>query len=298
MYEKIIEISKSLKSKFILNYDISKSTWFRAGGKTDIYCLVYNENELEIILNNIGNVPYLIIGAGSNLLIRDKGFRGVIIKLGKSFNKLSIEENKILAGASILDVNLAKYAFSKSLKNFEFFSGIPGTIGGAIKMNAGCFGNETKDVLHSAIVINNKREKVLMQNNEFKFSYRNSNLSEGIVLSALFNTKYGNKDEIQKKLNTIREQRKVSQPIKTKTSGSSFKNPIGYHAAKLIEMAGCRGLKVGDAIVSSKHSNFLINTNKATAEQIENLGKLIIEKVYNKFQIELEWEIEIIGLKN
>ena len=131
--------------------------------------------------------------------------------------------------------------------------------------------------------------------NENISDHRNSNLNEGIVLSGLFNTKYGNKDEIQGKLNMIREQRKISQPIETKTSGSSFKNPIGYHAAKLIEMAGCRGLKVGDAIVSNKHSNFLINTNKATAEQIENLGKLIIEKVYNKFQILLEWEIKIIG---
>ena len=295
MYEKILKISKSLKSKFIVNYNISKFTWFRTGGKTDIYSLVYDENELEIILNNIDHIPYLIIGAGSNLLIRDKGFKGLIIKLGKSFNDLSIEDNKIVAGASILDINLARFAHSNSIKNFEFFSGIPGSVGGAVIMNAGCFGWETKDVLHSTTVMKNNGKKVIMKNDDLKLSYRKSNLDNEIVLNASFNFKYGNKESIRKKLISIKKKRERSQPIKSKTSGSSFKNPVGHHASKLIEMAGCKGLKVGDAVVSKIHANFLINTSNATAKQIEDLGKLIIEKVYKKFQILLEWEIKIVG---
>ena len=136
MYEKILEISKKLNSKFLFDYNISRLTWFRAGGKTDIYCVISDENELEIILNNIGNTPFLVIGNGSNLLIRDGGFKGLIIKLGKSFNNLFIENDKIITGASILDVNLSKFAYINSIRNLEFFSGIPGSLGGAIKMNA------------------------------------------------------------------------------------------------------------------------------------------------------------------
>ena len=162
MYEKIKKLSKELNSEFIYDYDVSKLTWFRTGGKSDIYCLVENEFELKLILKNLEKVTYYIIGMGSNLLIRDRGFRGIIIKLGKSFNKITVEDEKIVVGASILDINLSKFAFTKSIEDLEFFSGVPGTIGGAVKMNAGCFGSETKDVLYSIttldkyyIIINN-----------------------------------------------------------------------------------------------------------------------------------------------
>ena len=296
MYEKILEISKKLNSKFLFDYDISRLTWFRAGGKTDIYCVISDENELEIILNNIGNTPFLVIGNGSNLLIRDGGFKGLIIKLGKSFNNLFIENDKIITGASILDVNLAKFAYINSIRNLEFFSGIPGSLGGAIKMNAGCFGSETKDVLFSATVMKNNGKKIIIENDELELSYRKSNiLDNDIVVSAAFNVEFGDKKEIEEELKIIKNNRESSQPIKTKTSGSSFKNPTGSHAAELIDLAGCKGLKIGDAVVSSKHANFLINTDNATAGQIEDLGKLIIEKVYNKFQIILDWEIKIVG---
>ena len=184
MYEKILKISDSINSKFILNYNISQSTWFRTGGNTDIYCLVNDYKDLQINLNNIGDVPFYIIGAGSNLLIRDGGFKGLIIKLGKSFNILSIENDKIIAGGSILDMNLSKFAFSKSIKNFEFFSSIPGSIGGAVKMNAGCFGSETKDILHSVTVMKKNGNKALIKNDELEFVYRNSNLKDDIVLKA------------------------------------------------------------------------------------------------------------------
>ena len=294
-YKKILELSNNLKSNFILDYDIYKSTWFRAGGKADIFCLVEDENELETILNHIGGISYSIIGAGSNLLIRDRGYRGLIIKLGKSFNQLSIKDNKILVGASILDANLAKFSYLHSIKNFEFFSGIPGSIGGAVKMNAGCFGTETKDVLFNVNIMKKSGKKVIIKKDSLNFSNRKSNIENDIVISAQFNFEYGHQEEIYDKLKNIKQYRIASQPIKTKTSGSTFKNPPGLHAAKLIEIAGCKGLKVGDAVVSDKHANFLINVNNATATQIENLGNQIIEKVYNKFQIILEWEIKIIG---
>ncbi len=297
MYDKILKISKNLKSKFYLDYEIYKSTWFQAGGKADIFCLVDNENELEIILNNIENYPYLVIGSGSNLLIRDGGYKGLILKLGKSFEELSLEKDKIIAGARVLDTNLSKFAFLNNIKNFEFFSGIPGSIGGAIKMNAGCFGNETKNIINKITLIKKNGKKYIVKNNDLNFSYRKSNLKDEIVLKAEFDVAYSNKLEIKKKIDFIKNNRKLSQPIKSKTGGSTFKNPKGLHAAKLIEMSGCKNLSIGDAIVSNKHANFLINSKNASATQIEELGKLIIDKVYTNFEILLEWEIQIVGEK-
>ena len=295
MYEKIIILSDKLKSKIIKNYDIAKLTWFRTGGKADLFCIVDNESELEIILNNLENIPYQIIGAGSNLLIRDGGYRGLIIKLGKSFNELKINNNNILAGGSILDSNLSKFAYLNSIKNFEFFSGIPGSVGGAVMMNAGCYGSETKDLLQDITVMNNNGKISIVKKNDLNLSYRNSNLRNKIVLKAKFKANKGHKEEILKEVNKIKKNREISQPIKKKTSGSTFKNPSGFYAAKLIEEAGCKGFRRGDAMVSDLHSNFFINTNKASASEIEDLGKLIIDKVYEKFQIILEWEIKIIG---
>tara|TARA_Y100000590_G_C15563216_1_gene955597 strand:- start:49 stop:942 length:894 start_codon:yes stop_codon:yes gene_type:complete len=297
MYEKILEISKNLKSKFFFNYNIEKLTWFRTGGATDIYCIVENEKELEIILNSLNDIPYVVIGAGSNILIRDRGFKGIIIKLGKYFNQLSIENDKIISGASILDINLSKFALLNSIKNFEFYSGIPGSIGGAIKMNAGCFGSETKNVLYKINVMTKNGKKKILYNNDLNFSYRHSNITNEIIISAYFHIEYGDKIDIKEKINQIKIIREDAQPIKFKTSGSTFKNPNQKKAAKLIEMAGCKGLEVGGAIVSEKHSNFLINYKNASAKDIEDLGKKIIERVYNKFGIILEWEIKIIGRK-
>jgi len=295
MYQEISKLSKKLKSKFIFNYDTSDLTWFRTGGEADIFCIVNDEQELEIIINNIKDIPYCVIGAGSNLLIRDGGYKGLIIKLGKEFNKLYLKENKILAGASILDINLSKFAYHNSLKDLEFYSGIPGTIGGAIKMNAGCFGFETKNVVKSIRVIKKNGKKIKYLNNQIDFSYRNSKIEDDIVLSVEFKANIGNQSEIKDKMYNIKNQRENSQPLKTKTSGSTFKNPKGFYAARLIEDSGCKGLKIGDAVVSDKHANFLINLNKAKANEIEDLGKLVIDKVYNKFGINLDWEIQIIG---
>ena len=295
-YKKIRNLSEKLKSKFYFDYDTSVITWFKAGGRANIFCIVNDENELEIILNHLDDIPFFVIGAGSNTLVRDGGFNGMIIKLGKGFNKITLEKNLIKAGASILDLNLSKFAFLNSISNFEFYSGIPGTIGGAIKMNAGCYGNETKNVVKRISIITKTGKKKFLENNKLDFSYRNSNITEeDIITSAEFKASIGDKNEILFLMDEIKNKRNYTQPLKTQTSGSTFKNPNGLFAAKLIEEANCKGLVNGDAMVSLKHSNFLINTNKSTAKEIEDLGKDIQDKVYKKFNIILEWEIKIIG---
>ena len=296
LINRIKYLSKKLKSNFSFNYDSSQLSWFRSGGIIDIYCLVENEQELKILLENLEDSPYFVVGAGSNLLIRDGGYRGTIIKLGKSFNNIELSEDKIYAGGAVLDVNLSKFALNNSISKLEFYSGIPGSIGGAVKMNAGCFGSQTMDVLCEVSIITKKGIKKNLKKEKLDFSYRTSNLSKNdIVTSAIFHAKFDNKLKIKENINEIKIKRKQSQPIKNKTGGSTFKNPKGYSAAKLIEEANCKGLMIGDAIVSQKHSNFLINTNQATSKNIEDLGNEIKTRVLNKFNINLDWEIKIIG---
>ena len=297
MFNNLKKINKNLQSKFFFNYDLSNYTWFRTGGRADLFCIVSDENELEIILNNIeSGTPLFVIGMGSNVLIRDGGFRGLIIKLGRSFNIINNKKNIITVGASILDTNLSKFALLKSIQGFEFLSSIPGSIGGAIKMNAGCFGYETKDILKKINIIDKKGIRKNINNKDLAFSYRNSNLLDNqIVISAVFSGEYGDKNYIQSKIKQIKKTREQNQPIKCKTGGSTFKNPKDLFAAKLIEQADCKGLKYGDAIVSTKHSNFLINLGNAKAKDIETLGMIVQERVMNKLNILLEWEIKIIG---
>jgi len=294
--ERIKKISKNLRSKFYFNHNTSKNVWFNAGGKALAYCLVYDENELTKILSLIEDIPYEIIGAGSNILIRDSGFNGILFKLGRGFNNIKLHESVLEVGASILDVNLAKYTRNKNINHFEFLSGIPGSIGGAIKMNAGCYGSETRDILKEIKILSPNGKLKYLNKDEIELSYRSSNIPQGcIIISANFYYSYGKTEEIISRTKKILQMRENSQPLKLKTSGSTFKNPKNYFAAELIQKAGCKGLSIGDAFVSNKHANFIINTNKATATHIEELGKRIIDKVYKKFNIKLEWEIKIIG---
>ncbi len=296
MLDKLKKLNSQLKSKIYFNHDIGKMTWFRTGGKAELFISAENENELEIIINSLKGYNYLIIGMGSNILIRDKGYKGAIIKLGKGFNSLRVEEDKIISGASILDNNLSKFAKNNSIKNLEFFSGIPGTVGGAIKMNAGCFGCETKDVLREIFIIDKQGNKNKIKATNLELNYRTSNINDSdIITSAIFDISYGDPDTIIDNINTIKKKREEHQPIQEKTSGSTFKNPKNYFAAELIEKAGCKGMEIGDAIVSDKHSNFIINQGNASAQDIEQLGKKIIEKVFDKFNILLDWEIKLVG---
>ncbi len=296
MNNKLLEISSKLDSKFYFNFNIGKLTWFRTGGNAKVFIIVQNTKELEIILNEINNDNFYIMGSGSNLLVRDKGFDGIIIKLGEGFKQLNIIEDKLEIGASVLDINLANFALKNNIDGLEFFSGIPGSIGGAVKMNAGCFGSETKDKLIKIEVYNEQFERKFLDIKEIKLNYRSSKINDKQIISkAYFKINIGNEIDIKQKMKEIKMKRLSTQPIKNRTSGSTFKNPINLYAAKLIEDAGCKGLSYGNAIVSEKHSNFLINNGNATASDLECLGKIIIEKVYKKFNIKLDWEVKIIG---
>ncbi|MDC0217352.1 UDP-N-acetylmuramate dehydrogenase [Pelagibacteraceae bacterium] len=296
MHSLINKIQSKIKSNIFLDYDMRKSTWFRAGGNALGYVIVNNIYDLKTILSYSDQIKYYIVGVGSNLMVRDKGFDGLIIKLGKNFNKIKIIKDTLSVGAGVLDLNLAKFALKNSIKDFEFLSGIPGTIGGAIKMNAGCYGGQTADNLKRILVIDNFGKIKYLTKDELELKYRSSNLTdELIVLKADFSCKYSSASEIIEKKNYIKLKRENSQPIKEKTSGSTFKNPSGEHAAALIEKAGCKGMKNGGASVSTIHSNFIINNGNATALDIENLGKKIIKQVQEKFGITLDWEIKIIG---
>ena len=296
MSYKILELSDKLKSKIYLDYNIGKHTWFRTGGNAKIFIIIENNFELEIILNELNNENFYVLGSGSNLLIRDTGFNGVIIKLGKEFNSLNIIENKLEVGASVLDINLSKFALKHGIEGFEYFSGIPGSVGGAVKMNAGCYGSETKEILNSIEFYNQKLQKQNKNKENLNLTYRSSNIKDNEIISKVtFNLKYGDSDIIQHKMIDIKEKRLSTQPIKNKTSGSTFKNPKNLFAARLIEEAGCKGMEYGNAVVSNQHANFFINKGRATATDIENLGKQVVDKVYKKFNIILEWEIKIIG---
>jgi len=296
MNDLINEIQSKIGSKILADYDMGKSTWFRVGGKAKGYIIINNIPDLKTIISYSDKIKYYIIGVGSNLLVRDKGFDGLIIKLGKSFNSIKLKKTTLSVGAGVLDLNLAKFATKNSIKDFEFFSGIPGTIGGAIKMNAGCYGSETADILKKILLIDKSGKIKSLQNEELNFNYRSSKIDDkSIILKADFKYEYASKLEIINKNNYIKSARQASQPIKEKTSGSTFKNPPGEFAADLIEKAGCKGMQIGGATVSTIHSNFLINNGNASALDIENLGKSIIRQVQNKFGITLEWEIKIIG---
>ena len=296
MSDIIYEIQSKIKSKILFDYDMGKSTWFRAGGNAQGYVTVNNLKDLKTIVRYEDKIKYTIIGVGSNLLVRDSGYDGLIIKLGKDFNNIKIKNNILSVGASVLDINLAKFALKNSIKDFEFFIGIPGTIGGAVKMNAGCYGSQTSDNLKRVLVLNAQGKVQYINLKELNLEYRSSRLDKkSIILKADFNFNHSSYDEILKKNNHIKLKRQETQPLKEKTSGSTFKNPPDKFAAELIEKAGCKKLQVGDASVSNLHANFIINNGMATATDIEKLGAKVIKRVKEVFGITLEWEIKILG---
>ena len=296
MNDIINEIQSKIKSKIILDYDMGKSTWFRVGGKVKGYVVINNFKDLRTIISYGNQIRYYITGVGSNLLVRDTGFNGLIIKLGRNFNNIKIRNDKLSVGSGVLDLNLSKFATKNSIRDFEFFSGIPGTIGGAVKMNAGCYGSETADNLKGVLLINQFGKIKYKNAKELNLDYRTSNIDEKtIILQADFRIKYSSQAKIIDKNNYIKYRRQSSQPLKEKTSGSTFKNPPGKFAAKLIEEAGCKGMEIGNASISNIHSNFIINNGNATASDIENLGKNVQKKVQDKFGISLDWEIKILG---
>ena len=272
-------------------------TWFRVGGATTVYRPQDHEDLSQFLLQNSGEVPVTIIGAASNILIRDGGIPGVVIKLGKNFASISFKSNSVRIGAAMPNSIAARLALKQGYSGLEFLSGIPGTIGGGLRMNAGAYGKEVKDILIEAEVIDSTGNFKVLSLEEMEMSYRHCGVPKDyIFLSGLFKTGKEVPSEIQQQLDKIKARRLESQPITERTGGSTFKNPKGYKAWELIETAGCRGVAIGGAMVSEQHCNFLVNTGNANATDLENLGNLVQKKVQDSTGIELEWEIKLLGL--
>ena len=272
-------------------------TWFRVGGAATVFRPQDHEDLSQFLLQNSEEVPVTIIGAASNILIRDGGIPGVVIKLGKNFASINFKSNSVRIGAGLPNSIAARLALKEGYSGLEFLSGIPGTIGGGLRMNAGAYGKEVKDILIEAEVIDNTGNIKVLSLEEMAMSYRHCGVPKDyIFLSGLFKTGKDVPSNIQKRLDEIKARRAKSQPITERTGGSTFKNPKGYKAWELIETAGCRGVSIGGAMVSEQHCNFLVNTGNANATDLETLGNLVQQKVRDSTGIELEWEIKLLGL--
>ncbi|MBU6474922.1 MAG: UDP-N-acetylmuramate dehydrogenase [Alphaproteobacteria bacterium] len=283
-----------------LTYDapLGQQTWFGVGGPAEVLFKPADKQDLmDFIKNCPREAPVTVLGVASNLIIRDGGIPGVVIRLGRDFADIKTEGTKIAAGAAALDMNVALAAARASVAGLEFFSGIPGTIGGALRMNAGAYGKETKDVLISAEVLFRDGTVKTMTAAEMDMSYRHNGLPDDVIfLGARLQGETGDPDAIAAKIDEIKTKRAESQPIRSKTGGSTFANPENGKAWQLIDAAGCRGLKVGAAQMSEMHANFMINTGGATAADIERLGEKVREKVYAQSGVMLRWEIKRVGL--
>lgn len=287
-----------LRGEVIENAPLGKMTWLGVGGPAEVLFYPADEHDLSLFLAAGLNVPTTVIGGGSNLLIRDGGIPGVVIHLGKTFTELKVEGETIRCGAAVKNSEVAKAALDAGLSGFEFLSGIPGTVGGAVKMNAGAHGSSISDVLQELTALEGNGTKIAVLRNEIPFDYRNNALPNNwIFTEVIFKGTPENKENIQKRMTEYKQIRESSQPIGVRTAGSMFKNPVGLKAWQLIEKAGCCGLKVGDAMISEKHCNFFINTGKATAQDFETLGETVQKRVFENSNIMLEWEVRRIGVK-
>jgi len=300
---KNLDIKKLLfefKDNLKINHDIKKKNWFNIGGKAKLFFKAENLNELKNFIKKINNKEKIfVLGAGSNTLFTDGIFDGVVIKLSKNFNNISkLSEDIIIAGSAVKDKALSDYAMENNLSGFEFLSCIPGTIGGGIKMNAGCYGSEFKDILLSVQAINKNGQIITIPSNRIKFDYRSNNLSKDLIfLSASFKGKKSNKTEIQALMKKYKKQKETSQPTKIKTSGSTFKNPISQTDKKvweLIKQSVPLKTSFGDARISDKHYNFFVNKGNASFKDMKNLIQFVSNKVLENTGITIEPEIKII----
>lgn len=293
----LIDQLPNVRGRYTAGANLSKYTWFNVGGPAEVLYKPADFDDLQTFLQNTPKqIPITILGVGSNLLVRDGGIDGVVIRLGRAFATIEAVDQTIAAGAGALDQNVAQVALENGLTGLEFLSGIPGTIGGALRMNAGAYQHEIKDVLVSATAIDRDGIVRQLQPDDFGFTYRHCKIDPSWIFThAVLQAQPGDKTEIHANMAKIRQQREDSQPVKGKTGGSTFKNPEGEKAWALIDQAGCRGLTVGGAQVSEKHCNFLINTGNATAHDIEKLGETVRERVFNKTNVDLQWEIARIG---
>ncbi len=296
----LLALMPRLRGRLIADQPLASFTWFRAGGPAQAFFTPADEDDLAYFLQNLPqDISLTLIGAGSNMIIRDGGVEGVVMRLtGKAFNEISGEgDHRIRAGAAAPDVKIARAAADAGIAGLSFFRGIPGSIGGALRMNAGAHGGETTDVLVEARGLDRAGQLHVFSHADMGFSYRHSSVPADIIFTqALFQGRPGVPADILAEMDAITAAREAAQPIKEKTGGSTFKNPPGHKAWQLVDAAGCRGLVIGDAQVSPMHCNFLINRGQATSADIENLGDEVRRRVKETSGVELEWEIKRIGV--
>jgi UDP-N-acetylmuramate dehydrogenase len=288
-----------LRGELRANAPAAPLSWFRTGGPAQLLFTPADEEDLALFLEMLPlDIPLLVIGLGSNLLIRDGGLPGVLIRLGKGFATTVIEDgHRVRAGAGMPDVKVARAAAEAGIDGLSFLRGIPGAIGGALRMNGGAYGGEVKDVLVEARALDRAGRAHVLGNAAMGFTYRHCAAPEDFIFTqALFQGRPGEPEAILAQMNAITEQRSSTQPVNTRTGGSTFKNPPGAKAWELVDAAGCRGLRIGDAQVSELHCNFLINHCAATAAQIEALGEEVRRRVLETSGVSLEWEIRRVGL--
>ena len=287
-----------LRGRLLPNEPLAPLTWFRVGGPAQVLFTPEDEADLSYVLSGLSaDLPVTVVGLGSNLIVRDGGVPGVVIRLGRGFSDIKVEGARIRTGTAVPDVRVAQAAQKAGLAGLAFLRGIPGAIGGALRMNGGAYGRETKDTLVEARGVDRAGKTHVFANSDMHYTYRHCGVPDDIIFTeALFAGTPGDPAAIAAEMDKITESREATQPIKSRTGGSTFKNPPGLKAWQLIDAAGCRGLVVGDAQVSELHCNFLINRGNATATDIETLGETVRRRVKETSGVELEWEIKRIGV--
>jgi len=287
-----------LRGRLRPQVNLAEVTWFRVGGPAEVLFTPADEADLVYFLQNAPDgLPVTVVGVGSNLLVRDGGVSGVVIRLGRGFAEIApLEDARIRCGTAVPDVRLAQAAAKAEIAGLAFYRGIPGGIGGALRMNAGAHGTETRDVVREVRAVDRRGQLHVLSVDDLNYAYRHCGApADFIFTQALFQGRPGARAEIERAMQEVADYREAHQPTKARTGGSTFKNPPGHSAWRLVDAAGCRGLRVGDAQVSELHCNFLINQGAATAADIENLGETIRERVRAASGISLEWEIRRIG---
>ncbi len=287
-----------LRGRLLANQPLAELTWFRVGGPAQVLFMPEDEADLAYFLKALPpEIPVLVIGLGSNLIVRDGGIAGVVVRLGRGFNEVKVEGLRIRAGTAVPDVKVARAAQEAGIAGLAFYRGIPGGIGGALRMNGGAYGRETKDALIEARGVDRAGNIRVYSNADLHYTYRHCGAPDDVIFTeALYQGEPGDRDAIASEMDKITESREATQPIKSRTGGSTFKNPPGQKAWQLIDAAGCRGLVVGDAQVSELHCNFLINRGQATASDIETLGETVRRRVKENSGVSLDWEIKRIGV--
>jgi len=288
----------ALRGRLLANQSLAELTWFRVGGPAQLLFMPEDEADLGYFLAHLpAEIPVTVIGLGSNLIVRDGGVPGVTIRLGRGFNEITIEGTRVRAGAAVPDVKVARAAQEAGIAGLAFMRGIPGGVGGALRMNGGAYGRETRDALIEARAVDRRGGVHVLGNADMHHSYRHCGAPDDYIFTqALFAGVPGEPAAIAAEMDKITEAREATQPVKSRTGGSTFKNPPGHKAWQLIDAAGCRGLRIGDAQVSELHCNFLINLGHASAADIETLGETVRERVKDTAGVDLEWEIKRIGV--